>query len=133
MKNTFIIILSFCFSASIAQVNTKTFSKTKWECKIGEGCISYYTFLNENSFEFYNCEMEEITYGNYYLDNNFLMIEERGTKDETENHFEPKLYKLSLENNYLKHLELSFWVDDKWVLSDFKFDEAYKYYKIDTK
>ena len=41
-------------------------SKTKWKCKIAEGCVNYYEFKSDSSYIFYSCEMEgDIYFGNY--------------------------------------------------------------------
>jgi hypothetical protein len=41
------------------------------------------------------------------------------------------LYKAVIKDNKLKHLSVSDWINGKWVKSNFKFDDAYSYKKVD--
>jgi len=117
--------------------NIFVLSETKWECKIADGCINFYKFKSDSSFVFYSCEMEDEYFGDYYFRNDTLFLDQKGSiydkdlsKKSTER-TERKLYELVIKDDKLKHLFMSNWIDDKWVKSDFKFNEAYSYKKVD--
>jgi len=117
--------------------NKQELSKTKWECKIVEGCINFYEFNSDSSFIFYSCEMEDEYFGNYYFRGDTLVLDQKGSiydkdlpKESTER-VDRKQYKAIIKNDKLKHLSTSNWVNGKWVKSDFKFDDAYSYKKVD--
>lgn len=40
------------------------------------------------------------------------------------------LHRVDIKGQEFKHLSMSDWVNDKWVQSDFKFDESYVYRKM---
>lgn len=131
MKHISILTVVFfyaivCFSQTKEKINLEG---TKWECEIGKDCYNVYRFLTDTTFEFYSCEMEETYYGEYYFENNFLMIFEKGSYEESDDNYEQKLFKVCIKDNYLRHLSLSYMEEGKWVKSKFVFDDTYKYIK----
>lgn len=126
-----IILISFIFCLSckayLKQKNELT--GTVWECKIAEHCINTYMFLTDSTYKFLSCEMDDEYSGDYFFKGGFLMLDEKESVYD-KNFPEPsmhrsdrKLYKMVIEKDKLKHLSMSNWVNDKWVQSDFKFDE----------
>ena len=117
--------------------NTLVLSNTKWECQIAENCINYYEFKSDSSYTFYSCEMEDEYFGNYYFKGDTLVLDEKGSiydKDlpkESSHRSERLLYEKIIKDGKLKSLFVSDWVNGKWVKSDFKFDDAYSYKKVD--
>ncbi|MDM1046610.1 hypothetical protein HX004_08365 [Myroides sp. 1354] len=131
MKKIYILIIAFfyaiaCFSQMKGKINL---AGTKWECKIEKDCVNVYKFLTDTTFEFYSCEMEETYYGEYYFENNFLMIYEKGSYEPSD-YYEQKLFKVCIKDNYLQRLSLSYMEKGKWVKSKFVFDDTYKYMKV---
>ena len=140
-----IIAFSYLFAScndqnkqDLKKENILILSKTKWECKIAEGCVNYYEFKSDSNYIFYNCEMEgDIYFGDYYFRGDTLILDRKGSiydKDlpkESIHRVARKLYKAVIEGDKLKHLSTSDWVNDKWIKSTFKFDNAYSYKKVD--
>lgn len=116
--------------------HTLVLAKTKWECKIAEGCINFYEFKSDSTFTFYSCEMEDEYFGDYYFKGDTLVLDQKGSiydKDLHENSIhraERKLYKVEIKDDKLKHLFMSDWINGKWVKSNFKFDDTYLYKKV---
>lgn len=106
---------------------------TEWECKIAEDCTNTYKFITDSTFKFFSCEMEEEYFGDYYFKDGFLMLDEiesindKNLPKTSPHRAERKLYKVVIEENKLKHLSMSNWINGKWVQSEFKFDENYIY------
>ncbi|MDM1046614.1 hypothetical protein HX004_08395 [Myroides sp. 1354] len=115
---------------SLAQEFKHDLEGTKWQCVIEENCVNQYRFVTVDTFEFYSCEMEETYYGTYYFEDNFLMIYEKGSYEESDDYYEQKLFKTVIEDNYLKHLTLNYLEKGKWVKSKFVLEDKYKYYKV---
>ena len=121
----------------IKKENKLVLANTNWECQIAEDCTNLYEFKSDNSFAFYSCEMGNQYFGDYYFRGDTLLLDEkRSIYDERfpENSIhraQRKLYEVVIKNGKLKHLFLSDWVNDKWVKSDFKFDDTYLYSKVD--
>tara|TARA_B100000795_G_scaffold254057_1_gene224660 strand:+ start:732 stop:929 length:198 start_codon:yes stop_codon:yes gene_type:complete len=65
------------------------------------------------------------------------MLDEKGSiydknlPNESIHRAERKLYEKVIKDGKLKSLFVSDWVNGKWVKSDFKFDDAYSYKKVD--
>jgi hypothetical protein len=82
--------------------------------------------------------MEDEYFGYYYFKNGYLMIDQIGSINEqelfnsSEEATERKLYKVKITETKLKHLSMSYLINEKWILSDFKFDAKYIYKKIDS-
>jgi len=141
MMIAFLYLFMSCNSQNkqeLEKENTLVLSKTKWECKIAEGCVNYYEFKSDSNYIFYNCEMEgDIYFGDYYFRGDTLILDRKGSvydKDlpkESIHRVTRKLYKALIEDDKLKHLSTSDWISDKWVKSDFKFDDSYSYKKVD--
>ncbi|MDR0229154.1 MAG: hypothetical protein LBI72_08845 [Flavobacteriaceae bacterium] len=131
MKNIYILIVVFFYAiVCCSQTQEKIdLVGTKWECKIGKDCVNVYKFITDTTFEFYSCEMKETYYGDYYFENNSLMIYEKGSYEQSD-YYEQKLFKVCIKDNYLKHISLSYMEKGKWVKSKFVFDDIYKYMKI---
>lgn len=145
MRNLIMMIaFSYLFMSCNAQnkqelkkENTLVLSKTKWECKIAEGCINFYEFKSDSSFIFYSCEMEDEYFGDYYFRGDTLILDQKGSiydedfPKESSHRAERLLYEVVIKKDTLNHLFVSDWVNGKWVKSDFKFDDAYSYKKVD--
>ena len=111
-------------------------SDTKWEYKITDNCTNFYKFNSDGSFIFYSCEMEDEYFGNYYFKRDTLFIDQKGSvydaelPEDSSERAERKLYELVIKDNKLKHLSVSDWIKEKWVKSDFKFNDSYLYKKV---
>lgn len=93
-------------------------------CKIAENCVKIYKFTTDSTFTFSSCEMEDVYFGNFYFEDNFLMLEEKGrVSDKSISEAERKLYKIIIKGNELRHISVSDWVDKEWIRSNFKFDD----------
>ena len=133
----FIVLLYIIifFSCKIIVKQKLELKGTKWECKIADSCINSYEFITSKNFRFISCEMQDEYYGEYYFVNSFLMIDEKVNifnKDSLNNtieNTERKLYKVKIKGNKLKHLSMKYWLNGKWVNSNFKFKEIYVYQK----
>ena len=143
MRNLVIFSLFLITSCStqnkqgIKEGNTLKLSKTKWECKIAEGCINFYEFKSNSSFIFYSCEMENEYFGDYYFRGDTLILDQKGSiydKDLPEQSIhkaERKRYEAIIKDGKLKHLFVSDWINEEWIKSEFIFDDAYLYKKVD--
>ncbi len=131
MMISFLYLFTSCNTQNIQEL-----SKTKWECKIAEDCINFYEFNSDSTFIFYSCEMEDEYFGDYYFRGDTLFLDQKGSiydKDlpkESIHRVARKLYKTVIEDDKLKHLFTSDWVNEKWVKSDFEFDDMYSYKKV---
>lgn len=109
---------------------------TTWKCEIADGCINVYDFETDSIFKFFSCEMEDEYYGSYYFKDGFLMLDQKGSiydesfPESSIHRAERRLYRVDIKGQEFKHLSMSDWVNDKWVQSDFKFDESYVYRKM---
>lgn len=136
MKNFLVIFLLFISCLYCNGQEKIELKGTKWKCKIAEGCINVYEFKTDSTFTFLSCEMEDEYYGDYYFKDGFLMIDEKGSiygenlSDSSINKKERKLYKVKINDDELKHLEICNWVNGKWIMSNFKFDDSYIYKKM---
>lgn len=73
-----LIVFVFLSCTSASQL-----SKTRWECKISETCLNYIIFENDSSVNLYNCEVDEIVYGRYFMKNDTLFIQtQKGQYDD---------------------------------------------------
>ena len=112
-------------------------SKTKWECKIAEGCVNYYKFKPDSSYIFYSCEMEDEYFGNYNFKGDTLILDEKGSiydkdlPEKSDCRAKRMLYKTVIKNDELLFISVSDWINGEWVKSDFKFNDAYSYKKVD--
>ena len=128
-----ILLLSFLSCRSQSERTINSIVNTNWECKIAEGCINIYKFKSDNEFSFVSCEMEDVYYGKYYFVVDTLILEQLGSISDKElpedslHIAEKKLYKIDIKGNKLTHINMSNWVNGKWVKSDFKFDPNYIY------
>jgi len=136
-----ILIILFTLIVSSCKVNYRQkidLTGTVWECEITDGCINTYKFTSNSTFLFLSCEMEDEYFGYYYFKNGYLMIDQIGSINEqelfnsSEEATERKLYKVKITETKLKHLSMSYLINEKWILSDFKFDAKYIYKKIDS-
>ena len=129
MKKTILLIsILFCVSCFHKKERHTKLNDTLWECQIDSNCVNYYKFITDNTFEFYSCEMEFISAGEYYFEDDFLMIHQNVIFDNVDDLEVNRLFKLMITDNYLEHLSVSELKDGKWIESDFKFDSKYKYY-----
>lgn len=122
------LFLFLCGLHSVAQESKIDLKGTVWQCIISKDCVNQYSFITADTFEFYSCEMEETYYGEYYFENNFLMIYEKGSYEQSD-YYEQKLFKVCIKDNYLQRLSLSYMEKGKWVKSKFVLDDQYKYCK----
>ncbi|MFD0975277.1 hypothetical protein [Salinimicrobium gaetbulicola] len=80
--------------------------------------------------------MQDEYFGNYYFEDGFLMLDEKGgiydkdLPDSSIHRAERKLYKVEIKDDKLVHLFMSDWNNGKWVRSNFEFNEAYIYRKV---
>lgn len=75
-----ILLVSFIFfsCSSVPQL-----IETKWEYEVAEGCLNYIFFKNDSAVNLYNCEVDEIVYGKYFLENDTIFIQtKRGQYDD---------------------------------------------------
>lgn len=154
MNNYFFLILSVIFLGSCNQRNSgkvekhtrnsisetqlATFINTKWECKVADGCISYYSFGTNGESIFYSCESEDKYYGNYLVNNDTLYIHNFVTDrdsllpKESDQHSQEAKYKLILINGKLKHVER--WVYSKanslWEKDNFNFNDNLTFERV---
>ena len=76
MRNLIMMIaFSYLFMSCNAQnkkelkkENTSVLSKTKWECKIAEGCLNFYEFKSDSNYIFYNSLLNSDNGRGYILD-----------------------------------------------------------------
>jgi hypothetical protein len=125
-------LLDHCNSREKKEVEIIEIAGTTWECKIADVCINRYEFKDDHTFLFFSCEMDDVYSGDYYLKEGDLMILEKGYASDsnlTSNTTEWKLYKLEIKENTFKHVLKYDWVNGKWELSSFKFDQSYLYHK----
>lgn len=123
---------------SISQIQLATFINTKWECKVAEGCISYYSFGTNGKSIFYSCESEDKYYGSYLVNNDTLYIHNFVTDrdsllpKESDHRSQEAKYKLILVNGKLKHVER--WVFSKanslWEKDSFKFNDSSTFERV---
>ena len=105
---------------------------TEWQCKITEDCINVYEFKINSSYKFYSCEMEDTFYGSYFFKQDTLILHEMGSIDDIpndEHKTTKKKYYAVIKNDKLSHLKMYEWFNNKFELSNFKFDENYFYTK----
>lgn len=105
---------------------------TKWQCKITEDCINVYEFKINNNYRFYSCEMEDTFYGSYFFKQDTLILDEIGSIYDTpkdEHKITRKKYYVVIKNGRLSHLKMYEWFNDKFELSNFKFDQNIYYTK----
>lgn len=132
MKKAVILIFNLYLVSCFPQVDKqKQLKNTVWECQIDSNCINYYKFITDKTYEFYSCEMENISYGEYYFEDDFLMVHQKEIINNEDDLIENRLYKLKVTDKYLEHLSVSDLENGKWVKSDFVFDSSYKYFKKD--
>ena len=139
MRN-FVVTLVFyilCLSCSAQSKERVRLEGTKWECKIAEGCINTYEFKTDSTFTFLSCEMQDEYFGDYYFEDGFLMLDQKGSiydkdfPDSSRHRAERKLYKVEIKDDKLVHLFMKDWNNGKWIRSDFEFDDAYFYKKVE--
>ncbi len=144
MRNLTVILLCsiLCVSCDaqkkqdIKKENKVMLLNTKWESKIAEGCTNIYEFSSDSYFTFVSCEMEDEFFGNYYFSGDTLMLDQKGSiydkilPNDSIHKVKRKLYKVEIKEDKFKFLLMSDWVDGKWVKSNFKFDDAYSYKKV---
>jgi len=134
-KLIIILLVLFCTSCNAQKKEKIELKGTKWKCKIAEGCTNTYEFTTDSTFTFLSCEMEDEYFGDYYFKDGFLMLDQKGSiydedfPNSSKHNAERKLYKIKIDKNELKHLSVSDWINEKWVESDFKFDDTYLYKK----
>lgn len=130
----FIILSNLVVSCSS---QSKDFINTKWIYNF-EDCQDYFEFKEDGQYVFFSCEADEIVYGDYTVENNFLILEQR--KGEFDDEFSSDSrhrtqhlkFKLRIEDGLMRYVER--WelnTENKWVKSDFEFDDAYSYKKVD--
>lgn len=137
MEKLIIILLVFlCTSCNVQKEQKIKLKGTKWNCKIAEGCINTYEFTTDSTFIFLSCEKDDEYFGNYYFKDGFLMLDQKGSvydeyfSNSSIHNTEKKLYKIKIEENELKHLSVSDWINGKWIETNFKFDDTYLYKKV---
>ena len=119
-----------CISQKVDLVNTR------WVYKY-DNCQDYLEFKKDKKYLSFSCETNKTVYGSYYFDDGFLILEQK--KGEFDDDFpensrhktEHLKFKLQLKNGKLKYIER--WELDKnnkWVKSNFKFDDDYLLEKI---
>ncbi|WP_353100436.1 hypothetical protein [Myroides odoratus] len=128
-----LLFLFLCGLHTFAQETKFDLKGTVWQCSISKDCVNQYSFLTADTFEFYSCEREETYYGEYYFENDFLMIYEKGSYEESEDYYKQKLYKVSLKAGCLVHVQLSYKEGEQWIASNFVLDDKYEYCKAKSK
>lgn len=133
MKYYFIpLVFGIIFNACSQNV---PLTNTKWECKIADDCINTYTFKTDSTFIFYNCEMDDILYGNYLLKRDTLVLDTKSSvydnvyDEDSPHRYERKKYIAIIQDNTIKYLWLEELTNGKWSKSDFKFTNDYLYIK----
>lgn len=139
MRLAILLLIVFCnlscSSYSQKNVTEESLQNTKWKNIIADDCINIYEFKSDSSYTFFSCEMQDDFFGTYYLENDTLIIIQEGSKyDETLpkesiHRAERKKYKVLVKRDRLTHISMSDWINNKWVKSDFKFDEGYYFTK----
>jgi hypothetical protein len=130
-----IIFLTSCFAQEKSDVEINDLIGTTWSCKIVENCINEYSFKSDSTFSFFSCEMQDEYFGNFYFEDGFLMLDQKGSVHdksfpETSRHrAKRRLYMVKIDKDSFVHLSMSEWENGNWIPSDFKFDEDYIYEK----
>ena len=138
----FILILSIVLVSACNQHKTNKINKssivvpvklklegTQWKCEITENCVNVFEFKTNSSYIFHSCELDD-TYGNYFFKQDTLILDEMGGIDDIKNDehkITRKKYYILIKNNKLIHLKMYEWFNDKFELSNFKFDESIYY------
>lgn len=118
---------------NMAELGKTSLAGTEWQCKIAEGCINVYKFKIDSSYRFYSCEMEDSLYGIYIFKQDTLILDEKGSIydiPDDEHKVSRKKYYIVIKDGELKHLKMYEWLNGKFELSDFKFDDSYSYKKV---
>ena len=111
-------------------------TNTKWICEIADNCVNIYDFKEDSSYLFYSCEMEDSLFGHYYFKGDTLILNEQGSIYDEEypegsvHRSGRKIYWISFNGNKFKHLKMSELINDRFVISDFKFDDNLYYTKV---
>ncbi len=136
MKKLISIIIILNLLVSCAFQN-KSFKNTKWIYDFGE-CQDILEFKDENQYTFYSCETNEKVFGNYTIENDLIILEQKKGKFDEEfnensrhrtSHLKFKLRLKSEELIYEERLEKD--ENSNWIKSDFDFDNSYHYKRLD--
>jgi len=130
MRDLIVILLCLVFFISCKSQNKQEKKSiilvgTKWECKITEGYINFIEFKEDSRYVSYSSEVDGFFYGNYTVKGNYVFLEQIKGGEHVK-------LKLRIKNGSMKYIER--WelnVNNEWVKSDFKFDDAFSFKKVD--
>jgi|GEM_PF-2957789 len=131
-----IVLLVQCTGKTAVKISIEEIKGTEWDITIAEGCISILSFMDDNTYIDYNCEMEDTLYGSYKIEGNNLVLYQEGSiydkiYDEGSPHRIGKAkFKLSLNNDKLRYILREDYFDGEWTKSKHTFPEDYYYNKI---
>jgi hypothetical protein len=109
---------------------------TKWRSKIAENCFNVYEFKTDSMYSFNSCEMEDTFYGSYSFKQDTLILNEKGSvydKPNDEHNSTRKKYYAIIANGKLRHLKMYEFFNNKFELSNFKFDDSVYYTQYEGK
>ena len=116
---------------------SEIFVNTKWIYDFGD-CQDFLEFKENGQYSFFSCEADETVYGNYTVENEVIILEQKDGEynkefaEDSRHRTQHLKFKLRLKNEqiiYVERWELD--ANNKWIKSDFKFDDSYSYKKVE--